>query len=79
MTYRKKLIEVVLPLEAISTESARLLGKVGSLGEVARELAYRLYTTCERKGWAEEALAYKNQIVRLHSPLFGDVELGVAI
>lgn len=27
-----------------------------------RALAYRLYTLCERKGWAEEARAY-NELV----------------
>ncbi len=27
-------------------------------GEVVRDLAYRLYTLCERKGWAQEALYY---------------------
>ena len=29
-----------------------------SNGEAARDLAYRLYAICERKGWAEEAGAY---------------------
>jgi len=38
--------------------AARLLAQVGGLGEAARELAYRLYSICERKGWAKEALAY---------------------
>ncbi|NPV86423.1 MAG: DUF1156 domain-containing protein [Anaerolineae bacterium] len=35
-----------------------LLAKLGGVGEAARDLAYRLYTICERKGWAQEALAY---------------------
>ena len=43
--------------------AAELLSKVGGLGEVARDLAYRLYTTCERKGWAQEALAYNSLVV----------------
>jgi putative DNA methylase len=30
--------------------------------EPIRSLAYRLYTLCERKGWAEEARAY-NELV----------------
>lgn len=38
--------------------AADLVRRVGGLGEVARELAYRLYTICERKGWAQEALGY---------------------
>jgi hypothetical protein len=30
-------------------------GLGGGYGEQARELAYRLYSICERKGWAQEA------------------------
>ena len=44
-------------------EAASLLRRVGYLGEVARELAYRLYAICERKKWAKEALAYNGLIV----------------
>lgn len=40
-----------------------LLSKLGSFGEIARDLAYRLYTICERKGWAQEALAYNMLVV----------------
>ena len=43
--------------------AAELLRRVGGLGEPARELAYRLYTTCERKGWAQDALAYNALVV----------------
>src|SRR6266545_3468092 len=43
--------------------AAELLAKVGGEGEIARDLAYRLYTTCERKGWAQEALAYNSLVV----------------
>jgi putative DNA methylase len=43
--------------------AAELLRRLGGLGEVARELAYRLYTTSERKGWAQEALAYNALVV----------------
>lgn len=38
--------------------AAQLAGKLGSQAEVARELAYRLYTLCERKKRASEALSY---------------------
>ncbi|HEY8164064.1 MAG TPA: DUF1156 domain-containing protein [Gemmatimonadaceae bacterium] len=44
-------------------EAADLLRKVGGMGEIARDLAYRLYSICERKGWAEEALAYNSLVV----------------
>lgn len=38
--------------------AAGLLVQLGGLGETARELAYRLYAICDRKGWAKEAGAY---------------------
>jgi putative DNA methylase len=43
--------------------AAELLRTVGGLGEAARELAYSLYVTCERKKWAKEALAYNALVV----------------
>jgi putative DNA methylase len=38
--------------------SAELVAKLGSQAEAARELAYRLYTICERKKRAPEAYSY---------------------
>lgn len=35
----------------------------GSNTEKAKDLAYRLYTIAERKGWTEEAYAYNNLVV----------------
>jgi putative DNA methylase len=46
-----------------ATTLATVLQQNGSLGEISRDLAYRLYTTCERKGWAQEALAYNSLVV----------------
>jgi putative DNA methylase len=43
--------------------TADLLRGIGGLGEVARELAYRLYSICERRGWVQEALAYNALVV----------------
>jgi len=43
--------------------AAALLAHLGSLSETARDLAYRLYTVCERKGWAQDALAYNMLVV----------------
>ena len=43
--------------------AAELLSKVGSAGEPARDLAYRLFTICERKGWAKDALGYNMLVV----------------
>jgi putative DNA methylase len=38
--------------------AAALVAKLGSKAETARELAYRLYTVCERRKRAAEALSY---------------------
>lgn len=37
-------------------------GNVQSRSEAARQLAYRLYTLCERKSWSEDARAYNELI-----------------
>jgi putative DNA methylase len=44
-------------------EAAALLNKLGGIGEIARELAYRLYSICERKKWAQDALAYNSLVI----------------
>jgi putative DNA methylase len=38
--------------------AAALVAQLGTKAELARELAYRLYTVCERKKRAQEALSY---------------------
>ena len=44
--------------------AADLHRRVGpDIGETARELSYLLYTICERKKWAGEALAYNSLVV----------------
>jgi adenine-specific DNA methylase len=43
--------------------AARLCAALGAKSEPARDLAYRLYSICERKGWASEALAYNSLVV----------------
>ncbi|WP_419845466.1 DUF1156 domain-containing protein [Candidatus Poriferisocius sp.] len=60
-----------------------LLRQVGGLAEPARELAYRLYHTCERKNWASDALAYNSlvsawpELTRLaNKPPTGQGDLG---
>lgn len=44
------------------TAAAGILGKLGTRIEAIRQLAYRLYTLCERNGWAEDARAYNELI-----------------
>ncbi len=43
--------------------AAALVHKLGGMAETARDLAYRLYSLCERKKWAEEALAYNGLVI----------------
>lgn len=38
--------------------AAKLYKELGAKADVSRELAYRLFTICEKKGWAQEAQAY---------------------
>ncbi len=42
--------------------AANLLAAIGPRADIARELAYRLYTVCERKKRAPEALAYNGLV-----------------
>lgn len=43
--------------------AAIVLNVFGSNAEEAKALAYRLYTICERKNWAQEGYAYNNLVV----------------
>jgi putative DNA methylase len=56
---------LILALERLGEEgAARLASAMGAdKAQVARDLAYRLYAICERKGWPEEALAYNALVV----------------
>lgn len=43
--------------------AASLLKKLGSASNATRELAYRLYNTCERRKWSEDARSYNGLIL----------------
>lgn len=45
-------------LEQGESGAAELIQQLGAKAEVARDLSYRLYTICERRKWAQEAIAY---------------------
>jgi putative DNA methylase len=49
--------------EGGETSAAILLSQLGTIGEAARELAYRLYNICERQGWASEGVAYNSLVI----------------
>ena len=42
--------------------AAQLVRKLGGWAEIAREFCYRLYTVCERKKRAADALAYNGLV-----------------
>lgn len=43
-------------------EAGKLFARIHKQAEPIRALAYRLYTLCERKGWAEDARAYNDLV-----------------
>ena len=44
-------------------DAAELQQKLGGLAQSARDLAYRLYSICEKQGWSQEALAYNSLVI----------------
>jgi putative DNA methylase len=54
---------MILALARSERDAADLLRRIGPRGGDARELAYRLYSICEKKKWAEEALAYNTLVI----------------
>jgi putative DNA methylase len=55
---------LILALEARGEDgAAELQQKLGGFAHNARDLAYRLYSICEQKGWAQEALAYNGLVI----------------
>ncbi len=52
-----------LEKDGIKGCASALAEMYGSNVENAKALAYRLYTICERKGWAQEGYAYNNLVV----------------
>ena len=49
---------LIRTLDSGEQVAAALLKKLGAMAEVARDLSYRLYTVCERRKWAQEAIGY---------------------
>jgi len=75
--------QLVRSLEAGGEGAASILtAKLGSKAETARELCYRLYTLCERKKRAAEAMSYNGlvqswpEITRLASENHSAVKVG---
>lgn len=58
------------------SESGALLAKMPERGEPIRQLAYHLYTLCERKKWTDEARAYNELIGSWHAIVTASHEVG---
>jgi putative DNA methylase len=58
--------------------SGALLARMPARAEPIRALAYRLYTLCERKGWAEDARSYNELITAWSSIEIASHETGHA-
>jgi putative DNA methylase len=58
------------------TAAGELLAKMPEKGEPIRQLAYHLYTLCERKKWAEDARAYNELIGSWHAIVTASHEVG---
>jgi len=56
-------------LEQGESGAAELIRQLGAKAEVARDLSYRLYTICDRRKWAQEAIAYNTLVLS-----WGDVQ-----
>ena len=54
------------------------LARMPERAEPMRALAYRLYTLCERKGWAEDARAYNELVTAWTSIEQAAGEAGIA-
>jgi putative DNA methylase len=60
------------------TAAGTLLARMPERADPMRALAYRLYTLCERKGWAEDARAYNELVTAWQSIEQAANEAGVA-
>ena len=59
------------------TETGSLLARMPERGEPIRQLAYHLYTLCERKKWAEDARAYNTLVTSWHEIVTASQDVGV--
>lgn len=54
-----------------------LLARMPTRADPMRALAYRLYTLCERKGWAEDARAYNELVTAWQSIEQASADAGI--
>lgn len=69
-------------IRALNTQgesaAGALLAAMPDKAEPVRQLAYHLYTLCERKKWAEDARAYNELITAWHAVVAASLEAGHA-
>lgn len=63
-------------LNSGESASGVLLACMPERGEAIRQLAYHLYTLCERKGWSEDARAYNSLITSWHQIVTASIDAG---
>lgn len=67
-------------IRALNTQgesaAGALLAAMPDKAEPVRQLAYHLYTLCERKKWAEDARAYNELITAWHAVVAASLEAG---
>lgn len=67
-------------IRALNTQgesaAGALLAAMPDKAEPVRQLAYHLYTLCERKKWAEDARAYNELITAWHAVVAASMETG---
>ena len=56
--------------------AGHLLSRLPERSATMRQLAYRLYTLCEPKGWAEDARAYNELMGAWTAILSASLEIG---
>jgi len=65
-------------LQISETRAGELLARMPEKAEAIRQLAYRLYTLCERKKWADHAALYNGLITSWHAILEESHKVGHA-
>jgi putative DNA methylase len=63
LTVWESVHHLIRALNEGETTAAALVARLGGQAEAARELAYRLYTICERRKRAQEAQAYNGLVL----------------
>jgi putative DNA methylase len=53
---------LIRALDKGEAKASDLLARIGPIAESARDLAYRLYSICEKKNWSKEGQDYNGLV-----------------